>query len=184
MMALEYDESTHTYKIDGKVVPCVSDVLREAGLIGDRWFTEEARARGSYVAIATSLSDEGKLKSVPDAINGYIQAYESFLYDSGFKIEQNEQPLADEAYGYAGTPDRVGKIGKDRVVVDIKTGQAWPHYKLQTAGYAQLLPPPVKRACVYLANNGTYKVRHHTNPRDWNVFAAALKIAHWRREHL
>jgi hypothetical protein len=61
MSGLTYDDATHTYKLDGVVVPSVTQVLTAAGVIDNRWFTEEATHRGQLVHVATMLMDQGEL---------------------------------------------------------------------------------------------------------------------------
>ncbi len=182
---VHFDEATHIYTVRGQVVPSVTQVLQSAGLVDDRWFNEAARDRGRIVAIAIELHSKKNLQYVPDGYQGYVDAWEKFLAETGFVPREVETPLYNSVYGYAGTSDAVGDMpGYRSAIVDVKTGCEAPHYPIQTAGYAGFYAAVHDRLCLFLRDNGTYKMRLHNNPRDWDVFLAALKIVHWKREHL
>lgn len=182
---VQFDEKTHTYTVDGRVVPSVTQVLKSAGLVDDRWFNEGARDRGRIVAVAIELHSKGELGTVPDGYQGYVDAWKKFLAETGFVPSSVEQPICHEHYGYAGTPDSIGRFRDGALtIVDVKTGADASHYALQTAGYGLMLCSIPDRCCVFLSADGKYKMRPHKNPRDRDVFLAALKIVHWQREHL
>jgi hypothetical protein len=184
---VHFDEATHTYTVGGVVVPSVTQVIKSAGLVDDRWFNEAARDRGRIVAIAIELHSKDNLAYVPDGYQGYVDAWEKFRDETGFVPHVVEQPVYHVSYGYAGTPDAVGKMAERDAIIDVKTGCDSPHYSLQTAGYGGMFRVGSRgydRYCVFLNDNGKYKIRQHTDPRDWDVFLAALKIVHWKREKL
>lgn len=182
---VEFDAATHTYTVDGKVLPSVTQILQEVGLVDSRWFNDEACERGQAVAIITELYDKGILvdeSRIADGLRGYLDAWKGFCGAVGYVNGDIEQPLASLEMGYAGTPDRVCYCFARCTVLDIKAGVPMPHYEMQTAGYSRLVTPPVlHRACVYLQANGGYKIRQHDNPRDWDDFAAALRIVNLKR---
>lgn len=183
---VQFDEATHTYTVDGKVVPSVTQVLKSAGLIDARWFNQGARDRGRIVAIAIELHSKNNLQYVPDGYQGYVDAWEKFLAETGFVPREVEQPRYEQILGYAGTPDTEGDLWELPSVIDIKTGCDAPHYPIQTVGYSGFWHRSPRRAryCLFLKEDGSYKLRTHGNPRDWDVFLAALKVTHWQREHL
>ena len=179
-----FDEATHTYTIDGQVVPSVTQVLKSA--IDDRWFNDAARDRGCIVTVAIELHSKGLLRQVPDGYQGYVDAWRIFLVHTRFVPCDVEKPVYTRFLGYAGTPDVEGHVlgATRRLIVDVKTGADAPHYPLQTAGYDIAYDHPHDRWCVFLKQNGTYSIRQHTDPRDRDVFLAALKWFHWQTENL
>lgn len=182
---VHFDEATHTYKVNGRVVPSVTQVLKAAGLIDDRWFNQAARDRGRIVAIAIELHSKNNLQYVPDGYQGYVNAWVKFLAGTGFVPREVEQPRYNDVYGYAGTVDTEGILWDTPSVVDIKTGCDAPQYAIQTAGYAGFWPEEYHaRYCLFLCDDGSYKIRRHGDPHDWGVFMSALFIVHWQREHL
>ncbi len=184
--AVHFDEATHTYKVDGKVVPSVTQILKSAGLVEDRWFNEAARDRGRIVAVAIELHSKNNLQYVPDGYQGYVDAWEKFLAETDFVPREVEQPRYHAVLGYAGTPDTEGDLWDLPTTIDVKTGCDAPHYPIQTSAYDGFWLKTVKRAryCLFLKGDGGYNLREHSNPRDWDVFLAALKVTHWQREHL
>ena len=183
---VQFDDATHTYTVDGVVVPSVTQVLTAAGMVDSRWFNQDARDRGRTVTVAIELHSKGELVTVPGGYEGYVEAWVKFLADTGFVPRHVEKPVFNDIYGYAGTPDVEGHVpgAKRRLIVDVKTGCDAPHYPIQTAGYGMIYARTHDRWCVFLEKNGTYSIRQHTNPHDYDVFIAALKIVHWQREHL
>lgn len=188
--ALTFDEESHTYRINGVVVPSVTQVLYGAGFIDKQWFTEEARQRGGYVSQATQFEDEGTLDwdALDEGLRGYVEAWRKFRREAGItEILSVERQVCNPELAYAGTLDRLVRWGRPTCswVLDIKTGakQAW--HSLQTAAYAGCLPGAPschKRGSVILKEDGTYKFIKHSDWGDWRVFQAALSIYHWKSE--
>ena len=100
-----------------------------------------------------------------------------------------EEPVADLALGYAGTPDRWGTLDGEPVVVDLKTGAVPGWAPLQLVAYARLALDDTRvsrrrRLVVQLLPTGRYSVREYplvNFGRDERVFLAALAVAQWKR---
>ena len=189
---LEYDDLTHTYKVDGVVYPSVTQVLTEAGFIDPTWFTEEGAERGSRIASVTEWHDTGVLNEVafveayPNEV-GYLEAWKQFLSDRVGTILGIEERVYQDDYCFAGTLDRRVWLlgGVVKTVIDIKTGaKAWWH-RYQTAAYMDCCEGAVGgRMAVYLKSNGTYTCDPHDNyTHDIDVFRAALCVANELRAH-
>jgi hypothetical protein len=132
-----YSEPTHQYFIDGVEVPSVTTILKSAGIIDDRFYTEAGRERGTAVHLACQLLDEDDLDfdSVAEEISGYLKAYQAFKKDSGFKPLKIEEGVYNRVYQYAGRYDRLGEIDGKIVLMDIKTGAIPKWVELQLLGY-------------------------------------------------
>lgn len=183
--ALTFDAEKHEYRIDGQRVPSVTQVLEGAGLIDTRWFTEETRTRGHYVAQATQYYDEGTLDydALDDELKQYVMAWEKFLVDNYVKVEAIEKMVSNRSRRYAGTLDRVAKVGRWNYVIDIKTGSKAAWHSLQTAAYAECLIGRYRyRASILLAGDGNYKFEKHDCLSDRDVFLSALNLYHWKAE--
>ncbi len=184
----EFDAETHTYRIGGRVVPSVTQVLREAGLIDTRWYTEEGRDRGAYIHLITELSDQGILleRQVDEEYRGYLAAWRKFLRDTGAKVVENECRVWHTTLGYAGQMDRLVIWNKRDWIIDIKGGGVSKWECIQTAGYAGARPadrPPPQRFAVHLKPNGKFSLKEHNDFRhDFDVFRGALIVANWKRE--
>lgn len=187
---LTFDAKTHTYRLDGVVVPSVTQVLSEAGLLDAQWYTDQHSLRGRIVHVITALDDRNALdeSQVGDEYLGYLVAWRAFRTSVPWTILDIEQAVYHAAYRFAGRYDRrmcIHEDGPYAMLVEIKTGQPEQWHRLQTAAYLRcsltVRSPVVERYVVYLRNNGTYKVCKHDDASDWDVFLAALALANWKR---
>lgn len=178
---------------DTTLLPRVTEILARCGLgfnpDGIPWAQlEHARTRGQALHRAIQYHDEGTLdaESLHPEIQPGFRAYLDFLADTGHRAMVSEPELIHPAWQYIGHPDRVGWLGKDRVILD------WKHVakvdlnagRLQLAAYRMAwnaLHPtePVSRCfLVHLPTNGDGKARLHevTDPGAEQIFLAALVV--------
>jgi hypothetical protein len=185
-----FDAERHLYFLDGRLLPSVTDILKEAGLLVYPGTNEYQKQRGSYVHKATELIDIGMLhwEGLDRALRPYCDGYVRFLGETGFEPLMTERSLYHPGLLYAGTIDRIGVLEGSRVIVDIKTGVPHPATEIQLAAYSELARPhvPVDRClALYLRPDGSYSlVEARDEARSFNVFVAALSIVRWRRENL
>lgn len=195
-MPLEFDAATHTYTLDGRVLPSVTQVLKEARICDYSMIPQAvlqfAAERGTAVHLATQLLDEGDLdvESLDPVLAPYVQAWEKFKAETGFVSERIEKRIVNETYFYAGTYDRVGIgifQGGRRGIVDIKSGILLPGHHVQLAAYAEAMgePATTRRMLVQLRPDGQYRIEETPRSefqRNFKVFLAALTCLHWRIE--
>jgi len=186
---LTFDEATHAYAFNGVPVPSVTQILKAAALINDEWFTEYARQRGKAVHFATQLDDEGDLdeSSIAPEILPYVEAHRKFKADTGFVPEMIESRICLPQLGYAGMLDLYGKIGRQKTIIDYKTGEIYPWVRLQLAAYTQGLtnPAAIQRMAVRLKNDGTYRIVSYPITdfaRDLADFLACVRVYQLRQE--
>src|SRR5687767_7346130 len=90
---MEFDELTHTYRVDGQVVPSVTQILQALDIVDYSYIPpavrEAALLRGRKVHIATHFDDQGDLdeQTVPEEILPYVFAWRRFRQESGFQPE-------------------------------------------------------------------------------------------------
>ena len=123
--ALEFNDDKHEYRVNGKVIPSVTELcgpLTYSKYRVDNAVIEQAAYRGSLIHELTALWDRGDLEEdgvlAPD-VGLYLMAWIQFCRDYRPKWEFIELPLACRKF--AGTIDRIGEIDGRLVVVDIKT---------------------------------------------------------------
>lgn len=161
MANLSFDKLTHSYFIGGRKLPGVTSLLKRYGWIDDSFYNEVARDRGRAVHESIELIAAGKftLEDFADTeIFPYLQAYTKFLKDSDLSIISMEQPVH---YGkiYAGKYDIIGKLGRAKTLIDIKTGGPACWHGLQLEFYAQAAPyKKLQKRNLYLTNEGKYKL--------------------------
>lgn len=188
---LIFDESSHTYKWQGRVLPSVTQVLKGAGLTEylDRIpadTLEKARLRGKAVHEACQYVDEGiGFFYIPPEIQGYVDAWEKFKKDTGIVFEEIEKPRFHPIYLFAGTPDRVGILNGRPCIPDIKTYEAPEWAGIQTSGYEIILRskerPLFDRYAVHLKDDGKYKITQFKGLEDSKLFMACLAISNWKQ---
>jgi len=188
MSDVQFRAADHTYWIGDQELPGVTRILDVGGACVDHFgFTDESRARGTYVHRATQAIDTGeRLTEVPYLYEPFVTAYRCFVRDMEPTWSRSEAIVADEAQRYAGTLDRAGLVrdaGKmTPYLIDIKTGEAPPSVGPQTAAYARCLPDPLRwhRACLQLLPTGRYRWLPLTDRADLTVFFAALTLYDWK----
>ena len=178
-MSFTFDPESHTYTLDGSVLPSVTQIIRAAGFMPNLpFYNEWARDRGSIVHTTLEWYDQDALdeSTVEDRIVGYLEAYKRFREAKVVYHNQIEQPMYHDIYRYAGTPDRVCHIDARPAVLDIKTGKPEPWHGIQTAAYAAMLPPGHARFGLYLSDAGTFSLVEHKNRCDGRRWLAALEL--------
>lgn len=188
---IEFDPVAHRYTLNGQELMSVTTILKEAGLIDDRWFTDESRARGTAVheAVFYDIHSDLHVESLHKTIQPYVEAWFRFKRDCDFvpKTELCEARMYHPLHGYAGTPDLVGILNGRPVLIDIKTGDC-PTARYQTAAYREF--PRVRaispdRFSLRLFPDGRFKLSDHKNPNDFHVFLEALqKVKNKEREKI
>ena len=122
-----FEESTHTYTLDGVVIPSVTEICAPitCGKYPPVGVVQQAAARGTRVHELCALDD---MDALPDEIEtglvGYVKAWAAFCRDYKPVWRHIELPLCgeiDPGQPFAGTLDRIGDIDGRTRVVDIKT---------------------------------------------------------------
>lgn len=188
---LAFNAERHEYTWDGRRVPGVTSVLQAAGMLNfgnageDR--LEWARERGRKVHRLCELDAKNDLDedSVDESFAGYLEADRRFRRETGFVCLYSELRVFHESLGYAGTLDDFGRLGKEDVLLDRKTGKPQRATGPQTAAYLAALMEgkhKVKRYALHLNADGTYTLHPLRSHTDFAVFCAALTIYNWKSQ--
>ncbi len=133
---VEFDETTHTYRLHGRVLPSVTAIIGRVlpGFQADDYYLQRGRA----LHHGCRLLDEGRLdwNSVSPEIAGRIQAFAKFRSDCPAETVARERSLAHSTYGFAGTLDLMLK--QDRLLVCDMKSTLTPQARLQLAAYSLL----------------------------------------------
>jgi hypothetical protein len=210
-MALLFNKEAHEYALDGTVVPSVTQVLRDAGLIRldgiPPFILEAARRRGSAVHELVHFFNEGDLdwSSVADPYRPYLDGWIRYVEEKRLRIVLCEYRIAHPVYRVAGTFDVLGSIVDERVgvdegvLIDVKTGDPEDvAADLQTAAYQALANEHAKtderlrdalgrfkrihRIAVRLTKAGTFKAHPFDDPRDLSQFLVLAQAWHIRAQ--
>ena len=192
MGKLEFDEAKHEYRLEGALLPSVTQVLKplqDFSTIPED-ILERSANFGTAVHLATALWDQNDLDldSVDVAIVPYLEAWKRFRDETKITFEAIETQVVSEKYRYAGTLDRIGFLNEKPTVIDIKTGLTNPLIGVQLAGYLVAwnethVLKATKRASVSLRKDGTYRLDWWEDKADWACFLALLQITNWQLAH-
>lgn len=191
---LVFDPVKHIYFLDGKYIPGVSSILKNAGLVDLSGIPQDVleRARDFGVAVhkACELEDLGTLdiESLSDPVIPHLEAWRKFKKENDVIIEEIELPVFSEKWWIAGTLDRIILSGDKRKLLDIKTSSSiYPSMKIQEAGYKTAYEEMTgvkisERLIVQLLKDGTYKLTPCNDEVDLQVFYAAVQIYRFKKK--
>ena len=189
---LTFDEEKHEYRLDGRILPSVTGILREMGFIDDTYFTEDSAARGTAVHRATELYDLGTLDedSLDPRLVDYLEGWKRFRKETGF-LPTSIEGRGWSKFGYAGTFDRIGVTDNASIVLlDIKSSMYVPDWiGLQLGGYLQIIAermthkpflPYEEIWSVHLSFGGHFKIERWEDRR--NDFLAIARTYQLKQE--
>ena len=176
-----FDAALHAYYVGSRRLPSITQILAATNGSGPSpFYTEESAERGTRIHAATARFDLGGgwgdallYTDVPR-----VRAYDAFRFALRPIYDEIEQPRWSKRYGFAGTPDRVGRWPDGRAfVLDIKTGGPMPDHGEQTAAQVLVIdakPEARLRYTLHLRDDETYRLIPHKDPQDFPRFLARL----------
>lgn len=186
MAEIAFDEARHEYRVGGRVIPSVTQVLsilQDFGAVPAD-VLDRAAEFGSHVHQAVDLMLRGVLDwdALDAALLPYVRAADRFVAETGLVVLASEMRVYHKAYGFAGTLDLLAEWKGQRSLFDFKSGQVPRTVGAQTAGYAlahdAMESLPVRRRyCVQLMPDD-YRIHPLTDPADRSTFLSALNC--WR----
>lgn len=201
MDQLVYDDRTHTYRVDGRMVPHITEIVPSDYSHVPPLKLEIARQRGSAVHKATELYDLHLIDwtTLDPKVTPYLEAWVKALleYEIEFELHDIERRLYHPLDRYAGTGDRPrcwirppGINQRRRLTtLEIKSiARMDENVGLQTSGQQRAenyrarilgIPEVEDRWGCQLKKDGTYKMFHYTDMRHERVFLSYLTTLHW-----
>lgn len=186
---LAFEEARHRYTLDGVTVPSVTQVLDPySGLEHvPPDVLERAKEFGTHVHQAVHLFNEERLDfaTLDRALLPFVQGWQKFLDETGAVVLDSERRVASRRHGYAGTLDVRVYWGRSIRLIDVKSSAIRPRtVGPQTAAYSEALREETgervrDRYCVRLTQDARYIPDRLDDPRDWEMFKAALVVRRW-----
>lgn len=178
---IEIDVERHRTYVDGRFVPSVTQILKQAGLTSPYAIDEVAAERGRVVHTLTAQDDVKKVdyRKVPKHLRGFLDAWKSYRAISGFVPDLIEHRVYHPDPEYVGTFDRYGRRNGAvlPVMLDIKTsqtGQVADVTRLQLVAYCLAHKTgPVERMAVGLRPDGRFMVK------AWGPETFQADLARW-----
>jgi len=183
MKDFTFDDSTHTYRLKGRIIPGVTSVLQDN--FGTRPYWSEWHAnRGKAVHLSIHYMIQNRLdwNTVDERIKARIEAFQKCIKENNFQVEKSEIKLCSNRYRFAGTLDL---ILQGDILADIKSSIE-PMVDLQLAAYSLLWEEnnktKIKKACaIELKENGNYKLKWVKDiKKSQRIFLASLTVANWK----
>ena len=172
----------------GDQLPRVTEILNAVGLGPDLSgvrpdILDAALARGTAVHALVEAMHYGYLDEVDitPELAPYTTAFLKFLEESKYESIACEIEVTDARWGYRGHPDLIGWLLRQRIVIDVKTGDATGG-AYQVAAYAGAWSaehpsePAKAGAILHLRANGTYRLEEIELAPALDVFHAAVIV--------
>lgn len=205
-VGIDFDEAGHVYTLPivdvlgqqegrGAVVPSVTQILKDNGLVDYAWCSDFHRDRGSLAHEAIHFMCEGDLdsSSLDANLTPYVASAEAFLSDMEAEIVAVEAVVYSALYGYAGKPDLMlfPRRRKRLMCADWKLGDPPLATGLQLSGYAGAWlemhgEAVIDRVAVHLTPGRPkpYRLIEYTDRSDLAVFRGAAAVTNYKRRHL
>lgn len=176
------DGHVYTDAATGARIPNITSMLDATGWVDSQWFTEESSIRGTAVHALTADYDLGALdvETCVSEYKGWLLAYVKVMGILQAQVRAVEEMIRHAQLGFVGRLDRIVAVHGVLGIVEIKSGLFQKSHPIQTALQAVLaaqqthLPPErIQRFCLYIKENGRFKVEEHVSLGD---FVEAQKI--------
>lgn len=199
-MSLSFDEASHTYRWDGKLVPSVTQILKPISPDFRKVPSEVLeRARQLGVAVDHTITlfelDDLDEDSLDPQLAAYLDGWKRLKAMAQIEVLGVQERVYHPTLGYAGTMDIRANVAGFGAVLDVKRTFAIPaSVGPQTAAYAEawnaadtIAPRIHQRFAVHLKPRPTGsilgKIEPLTRASDKNVFVSCLNIWRFNNEH-
>ena len=183
-MSLEFDPIKHIYRLDGKIIPSVTQILDELVPIqykaGD-WYLQRGRA----VHAAAAFIARGIDFDFNEQIAGQVAAIRKFFAEVKPVRFAVEKRVYSKLYQYAGTLDLFAKINNKYCLVDYKSSMSIDRTGLQLGAYSLCMVNSISWGfCVEISEDGEYKMSEPMNLKNYRREFLALRATYAVRERL
>jgi hypothetical protein len=174
-----FSSDDHTYRVGRWLVPGITEILRAAGFINDRYYGSASRNRGSVAHAITEGLDVGTVDvdRIDGPLRGWVLAYTAFVRACRPDHALVEAAVVNRRLGFATHVDRAGRLLGHLALWNIKTGPADSWHGVQRAAEVLALDgrrTNRKRYTLYIRNTGTFSLEEHRNDADFDAFEDAL----------
>ena len=122
---LEFDDRTHTYTLDGLVIPSVSAIMEPLSRVKYRGISERTldRAADKGTAVHNSIENwiKFEIEDIPPEHAGYFDAFREWWDRFRPAVVGSEVRICHRLMRYGGTADLVAYIEDELTLVDYKS---------------------------------------------------------------
>lgn len=185
---LEFDEATHTYRLDGLVIPSVSAIMEPLSRAKYSGISERTLGRAADKGTAVHNCIENWIKfgieDIPPEHMGYFQAFKDWWNEFQPVVVGSEIRVCHPLMRYGGTADLVAYIGNELTLVDYKSTYVISDMTcgVQLEAYAQALKSMgvdiQRKRILHLKKDGRYDTREYPagDVQRWRVFGALKTV--------
>lgn len=186
----EFDEATHTYRVDGRVVASVTQILKAvypdvyAGIPEKILERKALLGTAVHKVIELYLGKRLDFESLHTEVQPYFESWLSWWCDHEHGTFKSEQRFYYPAMDYTGTEDFEGELDGDDWDIDWKiTTHELGTHRLQMAGYTHpKLDLKRRRGALYLRDDGSVAVlKEYTDVKDLNDWMATVRVFNIRK---
>lgn len=187
---ITFEEAGHIYRVNGAVVPSVTQVMQAAGMMDwTKNIHEYFAERGTRVHQACHIFDTAGLDmdSVDDRIKPYVNAYIQFRADTKAKVVASEKVMYSPKLNVCGTLDKLLAWDGKLRLIDLKCSQLPVTAEVQLAAYENIYKEDATRPeidevrALVLKEDGKYSLSKPLKTKNgFRVFQAALTITKWK----
>lgn len=142
LIPIEFDELTHTYVVEGRVLPSVTQVMKR--LSEDSYaqipqsIMDVASSRGTKVHKAIDEYLKFGIEPIEDDVKAYFKGFMNAIRELGIKVLNSEMILTNGVY--CGTVDAIVEYKEKVYLIDWKTTSKINEnlVSVQFAGYKEL----------------------------------------------
>lgn len=188
MPELSFDDATHTYRLNGLVIPSVSTVMEPLKNelykgIGDSTLANAAD-KGTIVHNAIENYIKFGIIDIPPEHQGYFDGFLEFWNKYNPQVVGSEIRAYHKLLGYGGTIDLLAYIGDKLTLIDYKTTYTVSDMTcgVQLEGYSQALASHGikvdEKMILHLVKDGKWKpVLYPANDSQrWRVFGSLKNV--------
>lgn len=185
---LAFDDSTHTYRLDGLVIPSVSAIMEPLSKAKYSRISEKTLDKAANKGTSVHNSIENWIKfeitDVPLEHMGYFDAFMKWWGQYQPVVVGSEVRLCHRLMRYGGTGDLVAYIDGELNLVDFKTTYTISDMTcgIQLEGYVQALASMgvkiERKRILHLMKDGRFDLREYpiNDQTRWRVFGALKMV--------
>ena len=200
LYTIEYTDLNHSYKMDGKPAPSVTQVLQGKEAMDDFLFNSSAfqnfKAAGEWGTkvhnCCNLLNHKKPVDHLETEVRRWAAHWIKYLKDHNLIVIASELKVGSRKYRYAGTLDVIVAPRNDPthlIMIDLKCTAAFPPtVGLQTAGYTYAFEEQyglkIAERRVLRITSDKIHPRPCADASDIHVFLCKVISWHWDFEHL
>ncbi|MBQ4121442.1 MAG: hypothetical protein IJD35_05445 [Clostridia bacterium] len=184
LTGLAFEEDSHTYTLNGIVIPCVSDIMEPLSMVKYRGINEAtldaAAEKGTMVHNSIENWIKFEIEDVPPEHQGYFDGFLEWWNKYKPEVIGSEMRLFHKLMMYGGTVDLLSIIGGKLTLTDFKTTYTLSDMtcRVQLEAYAQALASHgikvEQKQILHLVKDGKWDTREYAanDAECWRVFGS------------